>query len=253
MARLEEIVTWLEELLEPQAFADYCPNGLQVPGPGEVGQVVTGVSAGMELFERAREAGAGLVLVHHGLFWGSGPQALDPLTFRRLRFLIEGGLALAAYHLPLDAHPQVGNNALLAEAIGATPSEPFALHEGRPIGTVARFTEPIGRDELVERVTAAAGGREPLVFPDGPGKVERVGVVSGAGASYLPEAIAGGLDAFVTGEPAERVMNEAAESGIHFIAAGHYATETFGVRRLGELLCERFGVEHLFIDLPNPI
>ena len=253
MARLDEIVAWLEELLEPQAFADYCPNGLQVPGPDEVGQVVTGVSAGMEIFEQAAGSGADLVLVHHGLFWGTGPEALDPVTFRRLALLIENRMALAAYHLPLDAHPEVGNNALLAEALGATSTAPFALHEGRSIGTVARFAEPIGRDELVERTTAAVGGREPLVFADGPEAVEQVGIVTGAGASYLPDAIAAGLDAFITGEPAERVMNEARESGITFVAAGHYATETFGVRRLGELLAERFGVGHRFIDVPNPI
>jgi dinuclear metal center YbgI/SA1388 family protein len=253
MARLDEIVTWLDEMLEPQAFADYCPNGLQVPGPEEIGRVVTGVSAGMELFEQAAGSGADLVLVHHGLFWGSGPQALDRVAFRRLKLLVENGMALAAYHLPLDAHPEIGNNALLAEAIGATSTAPFALQEGRPIGTVARFGEAIARDELVARTTAAVGGREPLVFPDGPAMVERVGVVTGAGASYLLEAIAAGLDAFVTGEPAERVMNEAREAGITFVAAGHYATETFGVRRLGELLAERFGVEHEFIDVPNPI
>jgi dinuclear metal center YbgI/SA1388 family protein len=253
MARLDEIVTWLDEMLEPQAFVDYCTNGLQVPGPEEIGRVVTGVSAGMELFEQAAGSGADLVLVHHGLFWGSGPQALDRVAFRRLKLLVENGMALAAYHLPLDAHPEIGNNALLAEAIGATSTAPFALQEGRPIGTVARFGEAIARDELVARTTAAVGGREPLVFPDGPAMVERVGVVTGAGASYLPEAIAAGLDAFVTGEPAERVMNEAREAGITFVAAGHYATETFGVRRLGELLAERFGVEHEFIDVPNPI
>lgn len=253
MARLDEIVAWLDELLEPQAFADFCPNGLQVPGPEEIGQVVTGVSAGMELFEQAAGSGADLVLVHHGLFWGSGPQALDRVTFRRLELLIEKQMALAAYHLPLDAHPEAGNNALLAERLGAASTVPFALHEGRPIGTIARFAKAIGRDELVERTTAAVGGRQPLVFPDGPEAVEQVGIVTGAGASYLPDAVAAGLDAFVTGEPAERVMNESREAGITFIAAGHYATETFGVRMLGELLADRFGVGHRFIDVPNPI
>jgi dinuclear metal center YbgI/SA1388 family protein len=253
MARLDEIVAWLDGLLEPQAFSDYCPNGLQVPGPEEVGRLVTGVSAGLELFERAGEAGADLVLTHHGLFWGSGPQAIDPLTYRRLKLLLDSETALASYHLPLDAHPEVGNNALLAEALGATSTDPFALHEGRPIGTVAHFAGGINRDDLVDRTTIAVGGREPLVFPAGPKRVERVGIVTGAGASYLPEAAAAGLDAFITGEPAERVMNESREAGITFVAAGHYATETFGVRRLGELVADRFGVAHEFIDVPNPI
>ena len=253
MAQLEEITGWLDGLLDPHAFADYCPNGLQVPGTPEAERVVTGVSAGLELFERAAGLQADLVLVHHGLFWGSGPQAIDEVTYRRLKLLVEQEMALAAYHLPLDAHPQVGNNALLAEAIGADGQVPFALHEGRPIGVAASFTGGIGRDELVSRITEAVGGREPLVFPAGPETVERVGIVSGAGASYLPEAAAAGLDAFVTGEPAERVMNEATETGITFVAAGHYATETFGVRRLGEMLAERFDVAHEFVDVPNPV
>jgi len=253
MARLDEMIDWLDELLEPQAYADYCPNGLQLPGPQELSCVVTGVSAGLELFERARDAGAGLVIVHHGLFWGSGPQAIDDATFRRIRLLIESEIALAAYHLPLDGHPTVGNNALLAESVGAVDAVPFALHEGMPVGVAASLAGGIARDELVERITEATGGREPLVFASGPERVERVGFVSGGGSPYLADAIAAGLDAFVTGEPAERVMNESAEAGINFIAAGHYATETFGVRRLGELLAERFGVEHRFIDIPNPI
>lgn len=253
MARLEEINAWLDELLEPQAFTDYCPNGLQVPGTPEVERVVTGVSGGLELFERAAGVGADMVLVHHGIFWGAGPQAVDRLTYPRLKLLIEQEISLLAYHLPLDGHPQVGNNALLADAIGATTQEPFALHEGRPIGIEASFAGGIGRDELVQRVTGAVGGREPLVFPEGSGTVERVGIVSGAGASYLADAIAAGLDAFITGEPAERVMNEATEAGITFVAAGHYATETFGVRRLGEMLSEQFGVAHEFVDVPNPV
>jgi len=251
MAHLDEIVAWLDELLEPQAFADYCPNGLQVPGPGEVGKVVTGVSAGLELFERAGASATGLQLAHHGLFWGTGPQALDSLTYRRLKHLIDREIALAAYHLPLDAHPQVGNNVLLAEALGATSKEPFALHEGRPIGTVAHFGPGIGRDELVERIAAATGGREPLVFPAGPERIERVGIVTGGGASYLPAAVASGLDAFVTGEPAERVMNEATEAGITFVAAGHYATETFGVKALAAHLETKFGLPWQFVDHPT--
>lgn len=253
MARLAEITDWLDELLEPQAFADYCPNGLQVPGPEEVETVVTGVSAGLELFGQAAAEGADLVLVHHGLFWGSGPQAIDPITYRRLKVLLDSEIALAAYHLPLDGHPEVGNNALLAGELGASGTEPFGFHEGRAIGVVASFEGGIGREELASRLADAVGGREPLVFAGGAGTIERAAIVSGAGASYLPEAIAAGLDAFITGEPAERVMNQSLEGGINFLAAGHYSTETFGVRRLGEMLGGRFGVAHKFIDLPNPV
>ncbi len=253
MASLQAIIDHLDALLEPDAFDDYGPNGLQVPGREEVRTVVTGVSANAALFERARDAGADLVLVHHGLFWKGPPAPLDRCAKRRLQLLFDADLSLAAYHLPLDAHAEHGNNALLAEAIGAASREPFGRHHGRAIGVVARFADDgIPTAELLARVRRATA-REPLAFLDGPPNVTSVGIVSGAGADYLDEAIAAGLDAFVTGEPAERIMSRAREAGVHFLAAGHYATETFGVRRLGELLHERFGVEHRFIDVPNPI
>jgi dinuclear metal center YbgI/SA1388 family protein len=226
---------------------------LQVPGPERVQTVVTGVSASAELFERAAAEQADLVLVHHGLFWTGAPLALTPSAKRRLQLLFEHDMALAAYHLPLDGHPEVGNNALLAAGLGCVSHEPFALHKGMPIGVSGRFEgDGITAGELVAR-TRVLTGREPLAFLDGPARVRTIGIVSGGGADYLGDAVAAGHDAFLTGEPAERVMTHAREEGIHFIAAGHYATETFGVRRLGELLAERFGVVQHFVHVPNPI
>ncbi len=243
----------LDRLLEPGRFKDYCPNGLQVPGGTEVARVATGVSASAELFERAAAEQAELVVVHHGLFWGSTPTAIDPRMKRRLKLLFDANMSLAAYHLPLDAHLEVGNNALIARALGAEALEPFALHEGEPIGFLARLP---GEGLQADALFAAVGeltARTPLVFDAGPEVVRGVAIVSGAGNDYLADAVAAGADAFLTGEPAERVMSEARESAIHYIAAGHYATETFGVRRLGEHLGVRFGLEHVFIDVPNPI
>jgi dinuclear metal center YbgI/SA1388 family protein len=252
-ARLADIVQELEGLLEPERFRDYCPNGLQVPGCERVATVASGVSAHLELFERARAEGAELVLVHHGLFWGSGPGPIDGALARRLRVLFEADISLLAYHLPLDAHPLVGNNALLARALGAERLVPFAAHAGEPIGCLAELpAEGFAAADLFERVRRATA-RELLVFDCGPERVRRVGIVTGAGAAHFEEAIAAGAEAFLTGEPAERVMAQAREAGVHFIAAGHYATETFGVRRLGELLEERFGVRHIFLDIPNPV
>jgi dinuclear metal center YbgI/SA1388 family protein len=252
-ARLADIVRELDGLLEPARFADYCPNGLQVPGGELVETVATGVSAHLELFERASAEGAELVVAHHGLFWGSGPGPIDAALARRLRVLFEADMSLLAYHLPLDAHPEVGNNALLARALGGTRLEPFARHGGEPIGCLAELPgEGVAVAELLTRIRQATA-REPLVFDCGPPQVRRVGIVTGAAADHLADAIAAGADAFVTGEPAERVMAQAREAGVHFIAAGHYATETFGVRRLGELLAERFGVRHVFLDIPNPV
>ena len=251
--QLQDIVTELDRLLEPTRFADYGPNGLQVPGAEEVTTVATGVSAQLELFERARAEGAELVVAHHGLFWGSGPGPIDAALARRLRVLFASDISLLAYHLPLDAHPEVGNNALLARALQAEPLAPFAPHRGTPIGCLAQFPgEGLPVAELlarVERITA----RAPLTFDCGPPVVRRLGIVSGGGTDYLADAIAARVDAFLTGEPTERVMAQAREAGVHLIAAGHYATETFGVRRLGEHLSECFGVRHVFVDIPNPV
>jgi dinuclear metal center YbgI/SA1388 family protein len=299
-APLADIVRELDRLLQPERFQDYCPNGLQVPGAETVTTVATGVSANLELFERARKESAELILVHHGLFWASStPTAIDAALKRRLKLLFDADVNLAAYHLPLDAHLEVGNNALLARALGADSLEPFALHHGQTIGCIAHFPGGVGDEQrglppahgephahgepphaqaglppahgeppaYGEPPHAQAGlpaqtlfarvhevtGRAPLVFDSGPARVRRLAVVSGAGANYLAEAIAAGADAFLTGEPAERAMSHAREAGIHFIAAGHYATETFGVRRLGEHLSERFGARHVFIDVPNPV
>jgi dinuclear metal center YbgI/SA1388 family protein len=253
MPRTTALLADLDDLLQPSSFQDYGPNGLQVPGPEEVAMVVTGVSANAELFERAADAGADLVLVHHGLFWGGPPRGLDAAAKRRLKLLFDADMALAAYHLPLDGHQEIGNNALLARALGAESWVPFAEHRGRAIGVAATFGgDGIAAQELHARVRSATG-REPLAFLDGPAAVRSVGIVSGAGGDHLDDAIAQGLDAFITGEPSERHMARAQESGVHFLAAGHYATETFGVRALGDRLAARFGVEHRFIDVPNPI
>ena len=250
---LDNILAHLDELLSPTAFDDYGPNGLQVPGPHEVRTVVTGVSAGAELFERAAELGADLVIVHHGLFWNGAPLALSASAKRRLQLLFDHDMALAAYHLPLDGHPDVGNNALIAAGLGCETHEPFAFHRGSAIGVAARFAgDGLPAAELVERVRRLTG-REPLTFLAGPDRVRSIGIVSGAGSDYLGDAVAAGHHAFLTGEPAERVMHHAREEGIHFIAAGHYATETLGVRRLGDLLAERFGIRHAFVEIPNPI
>lgn len=248
-----ELIAALDELLDAHAFDDYAPNGLQVAGGRDVAVVATGVSAQLELFEQAVAAGAQLLLVHHGLFWDGDARVVDGPLKRRLQLLLDHDVALAAYHLPLDAHPEHGNNALLAAAIGAAKRAPFADHHGRAIGVHARFAQDGVEPSELRRRVAAATGREPLHFACGPDRVRSIGIVSGAGSGYLGDAIDAGLDAFVTGEPTERVMAQAREAGIHFLAAGHYATETFGVRRLGELLADRFGVDHVFLDIPNPI
>jgi dinuclear metal center YbgI/SA1388 family protein len=246
------MVSFLDELLEAGGFDDYGPNGLQVPGIGEVHHVATGVSAHYELFERAAERGAQLVLCHHGLFWDGQPRSVSPAMKQRLELLFRHEMSLAAYHLPLDAHPEVGNNALICEALGFGRAEPFGSHRGRAIGFVGRSQDGVALEDLLERCRRAFD-RDPFVWDFGPEVVKSVGVISGGAASSLSDAVALGLDAFLTGEPAEPAMADAREGGVHFLAGGHYATETFGVRRLGELLAERFGVAHTFVEVPNPV
>jgi len=252
-APLAEIIAEIDGLLAPGRFEDYCVNGLQVPGPAEVQTIATGVSAHLELFELAAAEQADLLIVHHGLFWGAGVRSVDELLKRRLQILFEADVALAAYHLPLDAHPELGNNALLADSLSPIEREPFALHRGEPIGVLARFGgEGIAFEELLAR-TRAATASEPLCFRYGPPRVGALAIVSGAGADYLGEAAAAGAQALLTGEPEERTMALARELGMHLLAAGHHATETLGVRRLGKHLAERFGLRHVFLDVPNPV
>ncbi len=253
MAERDQIISFCDHLLEIDAYDDYGPNGLQVPGAGEVEKVVTGVSAHRELLERAVEVDAQMLLTHHGLFWDFLPRALTEQMAERLRIALAAGLSVAAYHLPLDAHREIGNNAQLCEMLGfALDERDFAEFRGRPIGVVGSDPDGIEAATLFERVTEALG-REPLVFDAGPQRVRTIGIVSGAAAAEIHTAVALGLDAFLTGEPAEHVMADAREGGIHFIAAGHYATERAGIMRLGKLVAERFGVQHEFVDVENPV
>lgn len=252
MVARDEIIAFCDELLEIGSFEDYGPNGLQVPGSAEVSKIATGVSANRAFIEGAVEAGSQLAIAHHGLFWGGDPQALSEQMAARLRALLTAQVSLAAYHLPLDANREIGNNALLCQGLGFEQDGSFSEFKGQLIGVIGRSPDGVDPDELRGRVTELVG-REPLMFDTGPDRVRSIGIASGGASGRIHDAIALGLDAYLTGEPSEPAMADAREGRIHFIAAGHYATETFGVRRLGELVSERFGVEHEFIDVPNPI
>jgi dinuclear metal center YbgI/SA1388 family protein len=252
VAGRDEIVAFADGLLQADAYPDALPVGLQVAGAEEVTRIATGVSASLELFRRAADAGAQMLIVHHGLFWKSDPRRIGPRERDRLKALFDAGLSLVAYHLALDAHPDVGNNALLCRLLGLDDLEEFGRLHDRTIGFIGRADPPISLDELVSRVRKEVT-KDPLVFADGPAAIGRVAIISGAAAQQLEAAADAGADCFITGEPREPAMAAAREAGIHFIAAGHYATEVFGVRVLGDLIAGRFGVEHVFIDLPNPI
>lgn len=246
----DSLVTYLDQYLDSRG-RDYGPNGLQVEGREEIRKIVTGVSACQELFVRAREAGADAVLVHHGLFWEGMPRSLTGIQYRRVAELIRGQMSLLAYHLPLDRHLEVGNNAVAGRQLGLEDIEPFGLHDGLPVGVKGRFPAPIPAAELLERARRIYA-QEPLAYLSGPDAVVTLGIISGGGQRDFYTAIEEGLDAYITGEVTEWVMNVARESRVHYLAAGHYATERLGVRALGEHLRERFGVDIEFIDVPNP-
>jgi dinuclear metal center YbgI/SA1388 family protein len=248
MAGRDEILAWTKEYLDLDSYPDYGPMGLQVAGAEEVGKIACGVSASRELFQRSAEAGAQLVLVHHGLLWDKEPRVVGSVLRERLRALFDADLTLAAYHLALDAHPEVGNNALLAGELGVERERRFA--DG--LGFGGRLAEPLPISDLAARVQERLG-QMPLLFSYGPELVERVAVCSGGGARYLADAAAEGYDCFVTGEAAEPTKHAAKEAGVHFVAGGHYATETLGVRALAAKLAEEFGLEWEFVDLPNPV
>ena len=248
----DELVSYLDDYLDAKNGSDYCPNGLQVEGKEEIHKVITAVSSCEDLFVEAKELGADAILVHHGLFWNGMDYPLTGMMYRRLRHLFEAEINLIAYHLPLDRDNKVGNNVLAAKAFGLENIESFAPHKGLPTGFKGDFPTPISSAELA-RKCAEIFGQPPLHFDSGPDPVRSLGIVSGGAQRDFYSAISEGLDAFITGEVSEWVMNVAKESQVHYLAAGHYATERLGVRALGEHLAETFGLEVQFVDHPNPV
>jgi dinuclear metal center YbgI/SA1388 family protein len=247
LAARDEILDYARELLDLDSYHDYGPMGVQVVGAEEVTKIAAAVSSTLDGFRRTKDAGAQMLVVHHGLFWENEPRVVDRMMRARLEALFEGDITLAAYHLALDAHPEIGNNAIVARELGIEDPQRFLEW-----GFGGRLREPASLDELVGRLLATTR-REPLVFEGGPETIERVAVITGGGARLVRDAAAEGYDAYVTGEPAEPTLHQARELGIHFLAGGHYATETFGIKALAEKLAERFDLEWEFVDVPVPV
>jgi dinuclear metal center YbgI/SA1388 family protein len=247
MASRDAILEHARELLDLDSFSDYGPMGLQVVGAEEVTKIAASVSSSLEAFERTKEAGAELLVVHHGQYWENEPRIVDVAMKRRLQALFDGEITLAAYHLALDAHPEIGNNIIVAGKLGIAEPERFLEW-----GFGGPLAEPVTLDQLADRLEAATG-RAPQLFDGGPERIERVAVVTGGAAKLVREAAAAGYDAFVTGEPAEPTLHLARELGIHFLAGGHYATETFGIKALAEKLAAEFSLDWEFVDVPVPV
>ena len=248
---LRTLVEEADRYLNAQRIADYCPNGLQVEGRPQVRRIVSGVTASQALLDAAVEAEADVVLVHHGYFWKGEDACITGMKRRRLQTLLGNDISLLAYHLPLDLHPEVGNNVQLARQLDITVEGQLDPDNPKVVGLLGSLAEPMSARDFARRVQEVLG-REPLLV-EGQGMVRRVGWCTGGGQGYIDQAIAAGVDLFLTGEASEQTFHSARENCVGFIAAGHHATERYGVQALGDYLARRFAIEHLFIDCPNPV
>ncbi|MGN7611117.1 Nif3-like dinuclear metal center hexameric protein [Magnetococcales bacterium HHB-1] len=252
MVTLDKVEFFLNQQLECARYSDYCPNGVQVRGERPIRRVAGGVSACMALFEEALTWQADLILVHHGFFWKGDSKVIEGNLKKRLAFLLKHEITLMAYHLPLDAHPKWGNNKQIFKKLGLINEKPFGVYQGKTIGFQGSYAG--GRDfNAVKSDMQNLFGGQMLALPFGPERVERVAICSGAAPELIREAKACGADLYLTGEATEHVYHFAREEGIHFIAAGHHRTETWGVRALLDVLKNEFALKTRFINIENPI
>ena len=244
----EEVLEALDAVLAPAQFRDYCPNGLQVEGRHEINTIVSGVTASLALLEAAVAAGADAVLVHHGLFWKGDDMRIVGPKKRRLELLLKNDINLYAYHLPLDAHAELGNNAQLARQLGFAIRGRFAEQE---IGFLGELPATLPARQVAAQVTQRLG-RQALLVGDGERDVRKVAWCTDGAQGYFEQAIAAGCDLYLSGEISEQTTHLARESGVPYIAAGHHATERYGVQALGRYLAERGGIDHRFVEIDNP-
>jgi len=257
MIQRDELLTYLTEMLDVRSFADYAPNGLQVEGRTEIKKIITGVTACQALVSAAVERGADALLVHHGYFWKGENACIIGMKKQRLGALLTADINLLAYHLPLDAHPELGNNAQLAKLLGLQQEGVFGRENGAngntpAIGQYGRLAQTLSARAFGE-LLARKLGREALHIAGTAGDIHTVAWCTGAAQSYLEQAAALGVDAFVTGEISEPTVHVARELGLHFFSAGHHATERGGVQALGMHLASHFGLEVEFVDIDNPV
>lgn len=247
--KLDLIVKYLNDLLNVKDIPDDSLNGLQVANTGEVKKAAFAVDVSLASIERAAAEQADILIVHHGLFWGK-PAAITDGLYKRIKMLIDDDIALYAVHLPLDMHPELGNNARIEKVLGWPVKEDFGDYHGLIIGKMVEFKTPVSLDDIADRLRDRLK-IEPDVWAFGPEKITKLGYISGGAISMLPEAIEAGLDAFITGETRHEAFWSAREAGINVIFGGHYATETLGVQALAEKIKKVHKLETVFIDLPT--
>ena len=248
--QVNDLETYLDRLLDIAKFHDYCPNGLQVEGRREVRRLISGVTASLDFLKAAIAARADAVLVHHGYFWRGENPCLTGMKRRRIALLLAHDISLLSYHLPLDAHPELGNNAQLSHKLGLRETDRFG---DQGIGMLGTLPSNVSNLKELRVSVEQALSRTPLVIGDDARQVKRVAWCTGAAQDYFGDAIDLGADVFITGEISEQTVHLARESGVAFISAGHHATERYGVQALGEHISEKFGISHQYIDIDNPV
>lgn len=252
MVTRADLIHYLQTLLTPEIFSDYCPNGLQVEGRHQIKRMVSGVSANSALIEEAIRYKADLILVHHGYFWKGENPCITGLKCNRLKLLLAHELNLIAYHLPLDAHIELGNNMQLARVLGFIPEGQLSSGEQPALTWHGRLVQAQTGFALAQHITKQLA-REPLYIEGESEYIETVAWCTGAAQDFIQTAVDYGCDAFITGEVSERTVDIARETGIHFYAAGHYATERYGIQALGDHLAKQFSLDHQFIEIENPV
>lgn len=247
-----ELEKFLNTFLNTSFFNDYAPNGLQVEGGEKVSRIALGVSASMALFEKAKAMKADTVLVHHGLFWGKTPEPLKGVLGKRVGFLYRNSMSLFGYHLPLDSHPEIGNNACLAECLKLENRRPFARHGGVEIGVLGDLPKPLSFPAVLSRLKKYLG-QVNVNYAFGKKEIKTVAAVSGGAASDIYEAYSKGADLFLSGEVSEPMQEWCREARMNFIAGGHYATEQFGIQKLGKMIEKQFGISCTYIPVENQV
>ncbi len=251
MATLTDIASYADDYLNVNEFSDYCPNGLQVEGQPHIQKLASAVSANLSVVERAIEWGAQCILVHHGYFWKNERAVIVGMKKRRLGALLNADVSLLGYHLPLDAHPVVGNNAQLAQRLGIDALKPLQKDKKTPIGNVGMLVSPVKIAEFVTLCERALD-RQAIHIDGGPEIVQKIALCTGGAQHMIEHAVECQADVYLTGEISEQTVHIARESGLHFIAAGHHATERYGAQALATHLADKFALEHRFFDEINP-
>ncbi|WP_027707893.1 Nif3-like dinuclear metal center hexameric protein [Zooshikella ganghwensis] len=252
MVERKVLINTLSEWLQPQLFKDYCPNGLQVEGKSHIKKIVTGVTASQALVDQAISLQADALLVHHGYFWRGEAEPVVGMKKKRLQALLANDINLLAYHLPLDAHPELGNNAQLAKQLGWKITQGMDADMNTSIGLVGEVPDELTVEAFSQQITKVLG-RSPLVIQSGNQPIKRVAWCTGAAQGFIEKAAHLGVDAYLSGEISEPTVHSARELGIHYFAAGHHATERYGIKALGAALAGHFGLEHVFVDIDNPV